>query len=480
LSSLPSLQTHAGRSLPAWPERDSIALGYLSPGMSLAQILTILRAYWRVTAIVTLSLIFLVAGVLKLLPKTYTAVATLMVNYELNQGGKEFPIGAVGSYMATQVEFMGSDRVLLPVIETLHLAVDDELTAGFSGGDDAARRAWVLKNLRESLNITQGRGSQLLYVEAGAPEPRRAARIANAVAEAYLLEERRLVNEPASQRARDYSAELAELKAKVTAAQERVTQFRRRSGLSDIAGRNDSDAQALSSLEQQLLDVQNTQRVAEARGVGVRAVSGDVLTSPTIQVLKRELTTQEAQLAQLGTTYGSQHPKLLELKSQIAATRSALAREIGAYANNNSTQVLAGRQLEKSLGRAVNDQRARDLAVRQQQDEGAKFLLELESAQAVYKRALDGYDQIMFASGGKLTNVSLMSRAIPAVTATKPKKLKYLLAGAVAAAFAGLTGPLVYELWLRRRVRCRDDLERDFGIPVLVEFERSARQARLR
>ena len=273
---------------------------------------------------------------------------------------------------------------------------------------------------------------------------------------------------------------MAELKAKVTAAQERVTQFRRRSGLSDIAGRNDSDAQALSSLEQQLLDVQSTQRVAEARGVGVRAVSGDVLTSPTIQVLKRELTTQEAQLAQLGTTYGSQHPKLLELKSQITATRSALAREIGAYTNNNSTQVLAGRQLEKSLGRAVNDQRARDLAVRQQQDEGAKFLLELESAQAVYKRALEGYDQIMFASDGKLTNVSLMSRAIPAVTATKPKKLKYLLAGAMAAAFAGLTGPLVYELWLRRRVRCRDDLERDFGMPVLVEFERSPRQARLR
>ena len=35
----------------------------------------------------------------------------------------------------------------------------------------------------------------------------------------------------------------------------------------------------------------------------------------------------------------------------------------------------------------------------------------------------------------------------------------------------GLGIPLGYEL-LNRRVRCRDDLERHHGIPVLVEFGR--------
>ena len=479
MSTLQSLPVRAYTTIPALAGGESIAPEYLAPGLSLSQILTIARAYWRLTALVALSLIALIAGVLKLLPKTYPATATLMVNYELNQGGKEFPIGAVGSYMATQVEFLGSDRVLLPVIDTLHLALDDEFTAGFSGGDDAARRAWVLKNLRENLTITQGRGSQLLYVEVSAGQPENSARIANAIAEAYLLEERRLTNEPASERALEYSAQLAELQAKVTAAQERVTQFRRRSGLSDIAGRNDTDAQALNALEQELLAVQNARRAGEAKGVGDQAVSGDVLTSPTVQGLKREVAGQEAQLAQLSATFGPRHPKLLELKSQMAVTRAALQREIGVYVSNNSTQMLAGQQLERSLGHAVEEQRAKELAVRQQQDEGAKLLLELESAQAVYKRALDGYDQIMFASGGKLTNVSLMSRAIPAVTPAKPKKVKYLLVGAVAAIFAGLLAPLGYELWFKRRVRCRDDLERDFGMPVLAEFGHFSSQARL-
>jgi capsular polysaccharide biosynthesis protein len=41
----------------------------------------------------------------------------------------------------------------------------------------------------------------------------------------------------------------------------------------------------------------------------------------------------------------------------------------------------------------------------------------------------------------------------------------------MAAAMLGLGIPLGYELF-NRRVRCRDDLERHHGIPVLVEFGR--------
>jgi polysaccharide biosynthesis transport protein len=470
------MPVRASSRLPALPELPDL-LGppsqYSPPGMSLTQILTIVRAYWRHTTIIAVSLTALIAGVLKILPKTYTATATLMVNYELNQDGKQFPIGEVGSYMATQIEFMKSDSVLLPVIEALHLTGDGEFTSGFSGSDSIERRLWVLKNLRANLDITQGHGSQLLYVEAGARDPLKAARIANAVADVYLVEERRLVNEPASQRAREYTARLAELQGKVNAAQERVTQFRQRSGLSDIAGRDGAEAQTLSSLEQQLVAVQNARRTAEARSLGDQQVSADVLSSETIQTLKGEISAQEAQLAQLGATLGPRHPRRLELESHIAATRAALRREIEVYANSNNAQIVSGRELEDSLKRAVAEQRAKVLGVRLEQDEGAKLLLELESAQAVYKRALDGYDEIMFASGGKLSNVSLMTRAAPAVTPSKPKKLKLMVLGAAAALLTGLLAPLAYEIWFKRRVRCRDDVELDFGMPVLAVLDRS-------
>jgi uncharacterized protein involved in exopolysaccharide biosynthesis len=76
----------------------------------------------------------------------------------------------------------------------------------------------------------------------------------------------------------------------------------------------------------------------------------------------------------------------------------------------------------------------------------------------------------MVASNSHYTNISLISRAVPPLRANKPKTLTLLLAACVAALLAGICGPLAYEL-LTRRVRCRDDLERDHGIPVLSEFE---------
>jgi hypothetical protein len=33
---------------------------------------------------------------------------------------------------------------------------------------------------------------------------------------------------------------------------------------------------------------------------------------------------------------------------------------------------------------------------------------------------------------------------------------------------AGL--PVAFELFINRRIRCRDDLERGFGVPVLIEL----------
>jgi polysaccharide biosynthesis transport protein len=98
--------------------------------------------------------------------------------------------------------------------------------------------------------------------------------------------------------------------------------------------------------------------------------------------------------------------------------------------------------------------------------------LELESAQSVYKRALDGYDQIMFASGGHIANIGVVSVAVPPQKTTKPNKVKLLMMGVMAGIAIGLLAPLIYELLVNRRIRCRDDFERDFALPVLMEFDR--------
>ena len=87
------------------------------------------------------------------------------------------------------------------------------------------------------------------------------------------------------------------------------------------------------------------------------------------------------------------------------------------------------------------------------------------------KRALDGYDQIMFASAGHYNYVNLVSRAVIPLQSSKPNKVKLLILAVLFSLFTGVAVPVCYELLVNRRIRCMEDLERSFGIPVLVEFD---------
>jgi uncharacterized protein involved in exopolysaccharide biosynthesis len=445
--------------------------GLATPGLSPLQILSILRAYRLQTAIIVIAISVLMAGLIKLMPKTYTATTTLMVSPEGNDPLAAAMATPTFNYMSTESQLMLSPEVLLPVIDKLKLTEDKRYTAGYSG-DGSTLRDWVRENLIKSLDIQLGAfGSQLIYVTASARNPWLAAQIANTLADLYLTQQRERVSGPASERAKRYAAELAELKNKVRIAQDQVTSFRQRTGVTDTTAKNSSVEQALlATLEGKLQDAEIARRAAEVKAMSAENAN-TAAGLPVVQNLKALLNTQQTQLAQLRTTYGVQHPKVLELENQIRATQRNLDSELHGVTAANSSDLAATRELEAKMRAAVEDQRRKVLGVNKLQDEGMKFELELESAQSVYKRALDGYDQIMFASGGHVANISVVSRAVPPQKAAKPNKVKLLILGVLGGIAAGVLGPLAYELLINRRIRCRDDFERDFDLPVLMEFD---------
>jgi uncharacterized protein involved in exopolysaccharide biosynthesis len=370
--------------------------------------------------------------------------------------------------MATEIQLMQSAEVLLPVIDKLSLTTNKDYASGYKG-DGSTLPDWVRGSLVKDLEIIPGAaGSLLIYVTASARSPTLAADIANTISDVYLAQERQRVAGPASERAQRYAQELSELKDKVRVAQDQVTAFRQKTGVTDAAGRNNNvDSDLLAALEARYQDAQNLRRAAE-----VKAAADQNLGSASVQGIKNEITIEEGQKAQLQATLGVLHPKVVALQNQIDVNKRALAAELQNYSAGASSDLLAARQLEAKLKAAVDEQRAKVLATSRLQDEGTKYVLELESAQSVYKRALDGYDQIMFASGARVANVNMVSRAVPPQTASKPNKIKLLAMSILAGLACGLGVPVVYELLINRRVRCRDDFERDFAIPVLIEFDR--------
>jgi uncharacterized protein involved in exopolysaccharide biosynthesis len=326
-----------------------------------------------------------------------------------------------------------------------------------------------MQKLQNSLDINQGaQGSLLINITASDRVPFRAAAIANDIADVYMQEQKRRLEDPAVDRAKRYAEQLAELKQKVSVAQDQVAEFRQRTGIIDLSTQKSVESEVLGVMEHRLDDAQNLRRGAEVKGMGNPAVSA--MSSATVQTLRNELAAQQVKLAQLTSTLGTQHPKVIELQTQIDATKRSLAEEMHAYSSSTAGEVTAAREFEQKLQAAIEVQRAKVLAIRKLQDEGNKYMLELDSAQSVYKRALDGYDQTMFASAGHYNYVNLVSRAMIPLQSKKPNKLKLLIAALLFSLAAGVAAPGCYELLINRRIRCIEDLERSFGVPVLVEF----------
>jgi uncharacterized protein involved in exopolysaccharide biosynthesis len=443
-------------------------------GLSPKQILAVLWAYRKYTIVITLCLLALSVLAIKLLPKSYQATATLMVNTDIHDplAGKD-PTGPAGGYIPTEIQLMESPEVLLPVIDQLNLTSVKDYTAGYRGnGNDASLRDWVRQKLEKDLIIEEGnQGSLLINISATAREPFRAAEIANKLADVYMVQQKQRREDPAVDRAKRYAEQLAELKQKVNAAQDQVAAFRQRTGVIDLSAQKSVESEVLNNMEHRLDDAQNLRRGAEVKRMGDQSVSSGVMASPMINGLKAELSTQEIRLAQLTSTLGAQHPKVLELQSQIDANKRAIAQEMRTYSSSTTEEVVSAKEFEQKLKTAIEAQRAKVLAIRALQDEGSKAMLELDSAEAVYKRALDGYDQIMFASAGHYDYVTVVSRAVVPLESSKPNKLKLLLAAMMFSLAVGVAAPASYELFLNRRIRCLEDLERSFGVPVLIEFD---------
>jgi len=443
---------------------------YAYPGPSLKQIWTIVWAYRTQALAVALAVTFLGAVVTKLLPKEYESQATMLVSYEINDpiAGQEFPIGLLGSYIATQMELMESNAVLNPVIDKLGL-MNSPKYEDFDGTPEELREA-IITSLRKRLHVTQGDwGSHFIYIDYTDETPQLAAAVPNAITEEYLARKSAWVANPATDREQRYTEKLREFKENVDKAQAKVTEFRQQNNLLDIDNAVQLDMDRLAAMEKSLLEAEQARDSAKLRVATGVSADAEVLDSGVIQGLRERLSEQQAQMAELRTTLGSRHPQVVELQSQINSTEAALRREMSTYSGSASASARSASQRVDQLQADVAKQREKVLETRRLQEQAQTFTRELHSAQVVYEQALNGYDRILMESGSQYTNVKVVSDAVPPIKASKPKTLVNIVMAFIMGCALGIGVPVVYE-FLHRRIRCADDLERDFGIPVLVEL----------
>ena len=156
--------------------------------MTLGQFLSVLRARWWVLLLVLALTVGTTVGVSLMLPKQYTASASVVVDF------KPDPVSAVvfggmpsPAIMATQVDILNSERVALRVVRNLRLADNADVRAQWQEATqgEGTIEQWLIALFRKNLAVQPSRESSVITVAYTAPDPRFAAGLANAFVEAY-------------------------------------------------------------------------------------------------------------------------------------------------------------------------------------------------------------------------------------------------------------------------------------------------------
>lgn len=254
-------------------------------GITLTGILRILRRRFAIIAATTAALVVLAGLVVIVVRPVYTATATILidprrpntVNLEKSQTSIQSP-QTDDAAIESQVLLSQSISVLRRVVDTLKLTEDPDfmpkpgLMASVNGmlssqdspvadpGEAKAMSAVAI--LQSRLKVVRQRNTFLVDINVNSHEPRKAAQIANAIANAYFEELIRSKSEATKTAAGWLNQQLTELKSRLQMSDRAVEDYRGQHNLTLTKGET-VNSQQISDLNSKL--VQARAEAAEAR-----------------------------------------------------------------------------------------------------------------------------------------------------------------------------------------------------------------------
>ena len=439
--------------------------------MNFTQFLLILNARkWIILGVLALTMLVTVAVSL-LLPKEYTASATIIVDSKSKDPftGQLLPSQMFPGYMATQVDVIQSTNVAQKVVRMLKLADAPGTREQFQDATDGKGTVeqWLADVLLKKLDVEPSRESSVINIAFTGADPRFAAAMANAFAKAYIDTSLELRLAPARQTAEWFDQQIAQLRANLDQAQQKLTAYQREKGIVESEERLDVETRRMADLAAQVVAAQSVAFDAASRN----RESGnlpEVNNSPVVQSLKVQIAQTEGKQAELGKRVGVNHPDYRRLQAELDTYKSQLATELGTATRGVGATAGAARQRVNDLSGAFERQKTKVLELKKQREEATLLARDLENAQRIYDSALQRYGQSRMEAQSTQTDLTVLNPAVPPPEPSKPRVILNLLLSLFLGTLLGVGVGFLVEL-LDRRVRSGQDVAEALGVPVLAE-----------
>ena len=445
--------------------------------LSFRQFLALLQGRRREVIGVWLAIVLAVAAGSLLLPKRYTATASVVVDIkapELFTSTNTLNAGWVPSYIATQVDVLMSELVALKAIDALGLERNPRqreawLEATKGEGDF---RSWMAAELHKQLDVKTSLQSNAIYVTYKATSPQLAANVTNALVRGYIAAALEMRSQPTRQFTDFFDGRSKKMREDLEAAQAKLSAYQRANGIVAKEERLDVETARLNELNLQLVSLQSLVADSTSRReqvVANPANSADVMGNSLVAGLTADLNRQQGRLQELSTRLGDEHPQVVETKASI----SELRRRIGAMSSQVSSGVASTEAVNRNrLGRievALAEQRAKVLKLRELRDKVDVLARDVESAQKAYDMVQTRANQTNLESQDTQTNVTVLKYASEPAKPSSPL-LGLNISIAFVVGLIAAVGVAVLREALDRRLRTREDVVADLQVVMLGEL----------
>ncbi|TQF28124.1 lipopolysaccharide biosynthesis protein [Bradyrhizobium sp. UNPF46] len=284
--------------------------------------------------------------------------------------------------------------------------------------------------------------SRVIVVEFQSADPELAVRVANSIADGYLVLQQGVRQEQAKNASQWLAGEIDSLRKKVSDAEAKVEDFRSKSSL--FVGTNNTTLsnQQMGEVNTQLNNARSMKADAESKARLIKEMlqsgkpieASEVVNSELMRRLSEQRVTLRAQLAEQSSTLLGNHPRIKELKAQLGDLDNQIRDEAAKISRSleSDARIASGRvdgltvsleQLKKQAA-STNGQ---DVQLRALEREAKAQRDLLETYLAKYREA-NTRETIDTAP----TDGRIISRAIVSNTPAYPKKLPIVLIATIA------------------------------------------------
>jgi succinoglycan biosynthesis transport protein ExoP len=274
------------------------------------------------------------------LPQTYRASAEIFIDprglqvFENELVNGQYDANAGVNYVESQMHVILSGQVLNRAMQYVEVGSNGGQVDTAALPEPRGLSSTELEALRRNISVSRAERSYIISVSARAHSPEGAARLANAVVQAYRNEDATSHTAIAARLTGNLESRLDQLRQRLAASEERAEAHRRQHNLVS------TDQQLI--VDQQLTAAVRARGEAEERLAAMRVrreqligaapstimALADVNDQARLSTLLDRLNAAREEQASLSTRLGSMHPTLRSVQGQVAELEQRIGAEI--------------------------------------------------------------------------------------------------------------------------------------------------------